>query len=150
MRRLFRNVIGDIRKIINKIRSVKITKRHVEVVWRIIRIIAFIVVLEAVFVVSIILLGLSGLLDLRTIVSITVTEVGMAVLFYYLFGQGRRSDEEEMANLVDIAEKLSQLRVYTFSFFGAIFYYVENTTLTSIIRLQNASSKWLTVVSLPQ
>jgi len=73
-------------------------------------------------------LGYSGLLDLRTIVSVTVSDMAIAVVLYYLLGQDRRGIEEEMVNLVDAAEKFSYLKVYTFKVLGVIFYYVENTT----------------------
>lgn len=108
--------------------SSKVTKRHLQAIWRFIRILGIAGIVEFGLLFLIILLGQSGLLDLRTIVSVTVTEVGIAVVLYYILGQGRRGQEEEMVNLVDAAEKLSHLRVYTFSVLRSDFYYVENTT----------------------
>ena len=114
------------RKIIKRV-SAKFTKRHVEAFRKTLRGFLFGVAEAVLFFLILWLYGL-GLLDLRTIVSITVTEVGIGIFLYYLFGQGRRGSEEEMVNLMDATEKLSHLRVYTFEFLGAVFYYVENTT----------------------
>jgi hypothetical protein len=115
------------RKFLNGLRA-KITKRRMEAAFALIRVLFLVTFGTIAFFYLGMWLGGAGLLDVKTIVSVTVTEVGIAIIFYYLLGQSRRSREEEMVNLVDDAEKLSHLKVYTFRDFGAIFYYVENTT----------------------
>jgi hypothetical protein len=104
----------------------RITKRHLEALGKFYR--AILVFLAELFFILVFLwLGQSGLLDARTIVSVVVPEVAIAVILYYFLGQGRRGQEEEMSNLLEVAEKLSHLKVYTFKLLGAEFYYVENT-----------------------
>jgi len=90
--------------------------------------ILFAVIVVGAFFLLILLLGQSGLLDLTTIVSVAVTEVGIGFVLYHFLGQGRRGREEEMINLMDTVEKLAHLKVYTFSVLKTLFYYVENTT----------------------
>lgn len=104
-----------------------VTRRYLEAFWKYVRPLLLAGFVEIGLFYLIVLAGQSGLLDLRTIVSVTVTEVGIGVFLYYFLGQGRRGREEEMVNLMDAAEKLSHLKVYTFSVLKASFYYVENT-----------------------
>ena len=86
-------------------------------------------ILEATVIVCFLALGLAGLLDLKTIVSVTVSEVSIATVLYFLLGQGRRGRQEEVASQTELAEKFSHLQVYSFKVMLALhqFYYVENT-----------------------
>jgi hypothetical protein len=72
-------------------------------------------------------LGQSGLLDGKTIVSVFVTEVGIGVFLYVFLGEMRRSNEAEVVNLMEAAEKFSHLRVYSYAVIKYDFYYIENT-----------------------
>jgi hypothetical protein len=105
----------------------KITMRHIEAVEKNYR--AFLLFLAELSVVLLmIVLATSKILELTTVVSVLVPDLAIAIFLYYLLGQGRRGQEEEMSYLFDIAEKLAHLVVYKFTLLGADFYYVENTT----------------------
>ena len=72
-----------------------------------------------------------NLLDVKTIISVVLPEVGIGILLFYLLGQKRRSQIDEAVNLMEAFEKFSHLEVYAFSVFSfpfsVIFYYVANT-----------------------
>lgn len=87
-----------------------------------------VVAVMGALVVLLLWLGSAQLLDLTTIVSVMVAELGISFVLYYLFGQGHRSNEEEIVNQMDAAEKLSHLKVYTFSVLKIKLYFVENTS----------------------
>ena len=108
------------------------TKRYLNATWVTFRsaIIAAVVELAIFFI--LIGLGQLGLLDLKTIVSVVVPEVGIGVFLYYFLGEHRRSRIDEVLNLMDAVEKFEHLTVFTFSVFPRPFhityYYVENKT----------------------
>jgi len=106
-------------------------KRHLTAAWQTLRSLVFAGIAEISVIFLIIILGQSGLLDIRTIVSVAVTEVGIGVFLYHILGESRRSHVDEVLNLMDATEKLSHLRVLTFAVyprpFRYWFYYVENT-----------------------
>lgn len=80
------------------------------------------------FIIAIAWLWNSGFLEVKTIVSVGVTDLAMGYLLYLLLGQRRRADVEEAVNLMDSVQKLSHLKVYWFSDWRTRFYYIENTT----------------------
>jgi hypothetical protein len=102
--------------------------RYWQAIGKTIGSLVFAVIVVVALFLLIVVLGHAGLLDLTTIVSVGVSEVGVAVFLYYFLGQGRHGSEEEMVNLMDAAGKVSHLKVYKFSVLRVNFYYVENTT----------------------
>ena len=102
--------------------------RHVQVIRRTLFIVFVAIIAALVPVIFIIVLGYAGFLDLTTIVSVGVTELGISFLLYYVLGHGHPSREEKVVNQIDAAQKLSHLNVYTFSVLNTKQYYVENTT----------------------
>jgi hypothetical protein len=79
-----------------------------------------------------------GLLDVRTLVSVVISEVGIAVVLYYILGGHRREHEAEIVNLAEEAETFSHLKGYYFPVFPFPFsywyYYVENTETNQYYR----------------
>jgi hypothetical protein len=102
--------------------------RYLQAIGKTVSPFLFGVIVGIALILLIALLGQAGLLDLTTILSVAVTEVGLSLFLYYFLGQNRRGDEEEMVNLMDAVEKFSHLKVYKFSVLRTDFYYVENTT----------------------
>ncbi len=108
------------------------TKRYLEALWLNIRSTFFAAV--AIFGAAGILwvLGLEGLLDARTIISVVVPEVGIGVFLYYFLGEHRRGRVDEVINLMNATKEFAHLNVYVFSVlhspFDWEFYFVENTT----------------------
>jgi len=110
-----------------KMRRIKITRRHGEALAK-----NYLGVLLFLGELSVVLLMLflltSNILDLKTVLSVLVPDLFIAIFLYYLLGQGRRGQEEEISNLFDVAEKCAHLVVYKFRLLEADFYFVENTT----------------------
>jgi hypothetical protein len=75
-------------------------------------------------------------LDVKTVISVVLGEVGIAVVLYYLFGGNRREHEEEIVTLAEAVEKFSHLKGYQFSVLHGYhsFYYVENTLTNQYYR----------------
>jgi hypothetical protein len=94
---------------------------------RFISLVILILLVEVVLAVGLLLAGLSGLLDFRTITSVAVTEVGITIILYYLLGHHRRERLDEIVNLMDAATRFKHLRVYTYQILPVHYYYVENT-----------------------
>src|SRR5271157_575119 len=67
-----------------------------------------------------------NLLDARTAVSVVLPEVGIAVVLYYLLGQGHRERLSEIADTMEVWAKVSHLKIYGFEEWGKTFYFVEN------------------------
>ena len=69
-------------------------------------------------------------MDITTIISVVLPEVGIGILLYYLLGESRRSRVDEVIDLIDACEKFSHLRGHMFSVyprpFNHIFYYIEH------------------------
>lgn len=80
----------------------------------------------------------AGILELDTVMSVVLTEVGITIILYYLLGQHRREHEEEIVNLAEAVEKFSHLKGYIFPVFPRpfkyYFYYVENTVTNQYYR----------------
>ena len=91
-------------------------------------IIAFIEIL--VLLLGIFLLQ-NGVLQLDTVITVVLSEVGIAVILYYLLGGQEHQREEEIVNLANAYEKFQHLKGYSFPAFNIRvdywFYYVENT-----------------------
>jgi hypothetical protein len=79
-----------------------------------------------------------GILEIKTVISVFLTDVGIAVLLYYLLGEHRRGNEEEIVTLADAFEKFGHLKGYSFPVFHRplryYFYYVENTVTNKYFR----------------
>ena len=77
-------------------------------------------------------------MDIKLVVSVVLSEVGIAVVLYYLLGGHRREHEEEIVNLAEAVEKFLHLRGYSFPVFNRpfryYFYYVENTLTNQYYR----------------
>jgi hypothetical protein len=82
---------------------------------------------ELLIFISLLFAGLLGLLDMRTIVSVAVTEVGIGILLYYMLGEHRRGRLDEIVNLMDACAKFSHLKVFTYQMMSFHYYYVVNT-----------------------
>jgi hypothetical protein len=118
--------------------------RRITALQRILISIGLGVLVDLVLIFLIIVVGQYGLLDLRTIISVVLPEVGIGVFLYYFLGQGRRERLGEITDIMDIYTKVSHLKVYTFSVWGTSFYYVENTTTN---QAYNASDFIMKVVN---
>jgi hypothetical protein len=84
---------------------------------------------------ALVLFGQSGLLDAKTIVSVVVPEVGIAVFLYYILGEHRRSRVEEVINLLEACKKFEHLGVYRFTvfpIFSVIYFFVVNKTTKTV------------------
>lgn len=107
-------------------------KQYLHATWENFRAIALAGAIEIGLLALFFFLGQWGLLDIKTIVSVVFPEIGIGVFLYYFLGEKRRSRVEEVINLMDAAEKLRHLKVFTFSVLPGMlrvkYYFVENTT----------------------
>ena len=90
-----------------------------------------IIIVEIGLILLIGLLLQSNLLDIKTIISVVIPEVGISLFIFYLLGQKRRNQLDEAINLMDAFDKFSHLTIYAFTVFhfpfSVIFYYITNT-----------------------
>lgn len=111
-----------------KIRRLMRRRRtHLIVLGRFLLYLGFAICVEFLIIAVLILAGLFGLLDVRTIVSVMVPEVGIGVFLYYFLGERRRGHLDEIVNLMDAYLRLTHLRVLTYKWWFFEFSYVENT-----------------------
>lgn len=111
---------------------VSLKNRKLEAFWKSSRRLIFLAFTEIVILYLIGQLASWGILDVKTAISVVMTEVGIGVFLYYILGERRRSHEEEIVNLMDAVEKFAHLEAYSFSVFPHpfeyTFYFIENTT----------------------
>jgi hypothetical protein len=100
---------------------------HLMALLRFMSFVVLIVFVELLILLSFLIAGLSGLLDLRTIVSVMVPEVAITIVLYYLLGGHRRERLDETVNLMDACARFRHLRIYTYRIMSLHYYYVENT-----------------------
>jgi uncharacterized membrane protein len=106
-------------------------RRRLEAFWESFHHLLFYGVVELVILYLAVVLAFSGFFDVKAVASVVLTELAIGVGLYYVLGERRRSHIAEVVNLVDVVEKFSHLKVYTFSVFPRpfryTFYFVENT-----------------------
>jgi hypothetical protein len=114
--------------------------RHGAAVRRILLSAGLFILIEAILFLAVIIIGY-GLLDARTFVSVVTPEVGIAVILYYFLGQSRREHLSQIADTMDVYDKVSHLRLFTFSVWGEPLYYVENTATKQAYRASDFIGK---------
>ena len=112
---------------------VPIKSTHLKAVLGGFRSIVLIAAIEVGIIILLVALGNSGLLDITTIISVVVPEIGIGIFLFYLLGESRRSRVDEVINLIEASEKFSHLKVHTFSIFprpfSYTFYFLENKSV---------------------
>ena len=81
--------------------------RRLEAFWLTAKGFILLAVCELGIIFLILYLLTSGLLEVQTVVSVVLSEVGIAVILYYLLGEHRRSSQQEIVNLAETVEKFS-------------------------------------------
>lgn len=118
-------------------------KQKRKLYWKAIKENTRFLVIVAIVEIGLIILGVqllrANLLDVRTIISVLITEMGIGIILYCLLGQKRRSQIDEVVNLTEAYNKFKHLEVYTFSVFpfSVTFYYVANTLTKQFTFRQN-------------
>jgi len=100
---------------------------HLVRLWKFIVSLSLAIFAEFAIFFSLLAAGQLGLLDVRTIVSVVVPEVGIGVFLYYFLGESRRGRLDELVNLMDAYAKFLHLKVFTYKWWIFDLYYVENT-----------------------
>jgi hypothetical protein len=115
-------------------------RRRLEALWLNFKFFGSIAIGELVIIFLVIYLLSSGLLDVKTLVSVVLGEVSITLVLYYLLGERRRGKAEEFANILDSVEKTSHLKGYYFSVAAPLpvwFYYVENSATGQYYKAPN-------------